>query len=72
MLMEYNLVLIMDIIWVLLMSSLMVQFMFKHVVSITDEQLEYHNRTFLDLSDTFKHGNAGVRRSVGRFVGWEN
>lgn len=65
MLMKLNLVLIMDIIWVLMMSSLMVQIMFKHVVSITDEQLEYNDGTSLDIYEIFRHVNDEIRKGVG-------
>ena len=62
--MEYNLVLIMDIIWVLLMSSLMVQIMFKHVVSITYYQLEYNDGTSLDIYESFGDVNDEIRKVV--------
>ena len=64
-LMELNLVLIMNIIWVLMMSSLMVQIMFKHVVSITDEQLEYNDGTSLDIYESFGDVNDDVRKVIG-------
>ena len=43
----------------------MVQIMFKHVVSITDEQLEYNDGTSLDIYEIFRHVNDEIRKGVG-------
>ena len=43
----------------------MVQIMFKHVVSLIDEELEYNDGTSLDIYDIFRDVNAEIRKVIG-------